>query len=159
MAPGIVISSVRDALAVAAQILESAQEEVVWLVPSSMHSLSMRHGFVEKTSAFIQQGGVSRGVVPTSKANASHVQMSLDNGEDVRHSDGVHEFFLYVGDRQRSISAINIGSEEYTLATPIVAFWSEDPAYAEYLLTAFEGAWSTAEPAQQRIRELEEQSV
>ena len=158
MASGVVINSVRDALAVALQILESAQEELVWLIPPSINSLSRNYDFVEKARAFIQQGGASRGIVPISQANVGEVQMSLKNGEDVRHSDEVHELFMYVGDRQQSISAINIGIDEYTLDTPVTAFWSEDPTYAEYLLASFENAWSQAVPAEKRIQELEQEA-
>ncbi len=84
--------------------------------------------------------------------------MSLKNGEDVRHSDEVHELFMYIGDRQQSISAINIGIDEYTLGTPVTAFWSEDPTYAEYLLASFENVWSRAVPAEERIQELEQET-
>ncbi len=80
--------------------------------------------------------------------------MCVECGEDIRHSDAVHELFMYVGDKRESVSSINIGVVEYTLDTPVVAFWSESHTYAEYLLTAFESAWSQAVPAEQRIEEL-----
>ncbi len=35
--------------------------------------------------------------------------MSLDNGENVRHSDKIPELFMYIGDGRHGISAINIG--------------------------------------------------
>ncbi|MGZ4909089.1 MAG: hypothetical protein ACXV5F_10625 [Halobacteriota archaeon] len=155
MASGIVINSVRDALAVASQILEAAQQEVVWLIPPSLVPLLVRFNFAsENITPFLQRGGVSRGIIPLSYANIEAMQTSLSRGEDVRHSDEVHEMFMLVGDRHYSVSAINIGAGEYTLDTPIVAFWNEDPTYAEYLLTSFENAWSHAVPAAQRIEEL-----
>jgi hypothetical protein len=61
---------------------------------------------------------------------------------------------MIVGDKQQSISAINLGVQEYTLDTPITAFWSESPNYAEYLLTSFENIWCQAVPAEERIQEL-----
>lgn len=154
MEPRTVINSVQDALAVGSVILESAREELIWLVPPSINSLSRLYDFVEKAKAFIQRGGVSRGIVQISHANLEEVQMSVQNGEDIRHSDETHELFMYVGDRQRSISGINTGVDEYTLETPVTAFWSEDPAYAEYLLASFESAWSEAIPAEERIQKL-----
>ncbi|MGZ7164402.1 MAG: hypothetical protein ACXVIK_09095, partial [Halobacteriota archaeon] len=78
MAFGIVINSIQDVLAVASQILESAKDEVVWLVPPSLFSLSIHYGFTEKTRAFIQQGGTSRGIVPLSHTNVEEVWTSLD---------------------------------------------------------------------------------
>ncbi len=154
MPSGIVINGVKDTFAAALEVLESAQEEVVWLVPPSVNSLSRHYAFVEKARALIERGGASRGVIQITHANVEEVRMSVKNGESVRHSDEVHELFMYVGDRQQSISGINIGVDEYTLDTPIVAFWSESPTYAEYLLTSFETAWSKAVPAEERIQEL-----
>ncbi len=145
MTSGIVISSVRDALAIASQILE-ATEEIVWLIPPSLVPLLRRLNFEnDSITPFLQRGGVSRGIIPLSHANVESMQTSLSRGEDVRHSDEVHELFMLVGDKQHSVSAINIGVDEYTLDTPIVAFWSEDPTYAEYLLASFESAWSLKE--------------
>jgi hypothetical protein len=97
---------------------------------------------------------LSRGVVQISPANITEIQMFLDAGEDIRHSDEVHEVFMFVGDKQQSISSLNIGVKEFTIDTPVTAFWSEDPAYAEYLLTSFEKVWSEAVPAEERIQEL-----
>ncbi|MGZ4936757.1 MAG: hypothetical protein ACXVIG_07460 [Halobacteriota archaeon] len=102
---------------------------------------------------------MSRGIVPTSHVNVKEIQISLGNGEDVRHSDDTHEFFMYVGDRQQSISAIDIGVDEFTLETPVTAFWSESSVYAEYLLASFESAWPHAVPAEKRIQELLEQEA
>ncbi len=154
MPSGLVVNGVKDALAAALGILESAKEEVVWLVPPAIHTLSMTHGFFEKTKAFIQQGGVSRGVVSITPANAEEIQMSLDAGDNIRHSDKVHELFMYVGDEHDSVSSINMGIQEFTLDTPAVAYWSESPVYAEYLLASFENVWTQAVPAEGRLREI-----
>ncbi len=157
MPTGFVINNVKDTLAAALQILESAREEVVWLVPASINSLSMTYGGVEKIRAFVQKGGVSRGIVTISQANVEEIKAFLDAGEDIRHSDEVHELFMFVGDKRESVSSINIGVEEFTLETPVTAFWSQSPVYAEYLLTSFETAWSRAMPAEERVRALLEQ--
>ncbi len=85
--------------------------------------------------------------------------MRLDVGVDLRHSDHVHEIFMVVGDKQHSISLLNVGTEAHTLDTPIKAFWSESPVYAEYLLASFEIAWSHAVPAEERLPELAEQEA
>ncbi len=155
MVSGIVVNSVRDALAIEAQILEAAQQEVVWLIPPSLVPLLARFNFAsESITPFLQRGGTSRGIVPLSNANVEAMQTSLSRGEDIRHSDEIHELFMLVGDQRYSVSAINTGVAEYTLDTPVVAFWSESATYAEYLLTAFETAWSQAVPAAQKIEEL-----
>jgi hypothetical protein len=64
---------------------------------------------------------------------------------------------MIVGDRQHSLSAMYADVKEFTLDTPIVAFSCESPIYAEYLIAAFEKAWSEAAPAEERLRELLEQ--
>ncbi|MGZ4929046.1 MAG: hypothetical protein ACXV76_12375, partial [Halobacteriota archaeon] len=148
----------KDALATALGILESEQKEVAWLIPPSVHSLATTLGFFEAMRTFVKQGGVSRGIVSVSRKNINEIRMSVESGEDIRHSDAVHELFMFVGDKQHSISAINVGVEEYTLDTPVVAFWSESPTYAEYLLASFESAWSDAIPAEKRIQELEKEA-
>ncbi len=154
MPVGEIIKGAEDALAVALQTLESAHEEVVWVIPSVIDSRSITQGFLEKVRLFVQKGGVSRSVTQITPENVKEIQTFLDAGEDVRHNDKVHEVFMCVGDKQKSISLINIGVEEYTRDTPIIAFWSDDPTYAEYLLTLFENAWSHAVPAAQKIEEL-----
>jgi hypothetical protein len=109
---------------------------------------------MQSAKVFIQNGGVIRGIVPISCNNIERARMQLDIGEDLRHSDRIQEVFMLLGDKQQSISAINIGVGEYTLETSITAFWSESPTYAEYLYTSFENAWSEVVPARERIKEL-----
>jgi hypothetical protein len=157
MPHGFIINGVKDALAAALGILESQQKEVAWLVPPSVHSLATTLGFLEAMRAFVKRGGVSRGIVAVSRENVDEIRMSVESGEDIRHSDAVHEVFMYVGDKQKSVSALNIGVVEFRLDTPVAAFWSEDPTYIEYLLAAFETVWAQAIPAQERIEQLEKE--
>ncbi len=56
MTSGFIVNGVKNALAAASEILEAEQKEVAWLVPPSVHSLSMTHGLFEQMSAFVQQG-------------------------------------------------------------------------------------------------------
>jgi hypothetical protein len=155
----LVVTGVRDALAVGLEILESAKEEVVWLVPPSLLSLSISYGFAEKTIPFIQNGGVSRGIVQISHANIKDVEICVESGEDVRHSHDGRELWMVVGDGRQSVSATNIGIDDFTLDTPATAFWSDSPTYAQYLLDSFEHAWSQAVPAAERMQELSEQGT
>ncbi|MDD1720444.1 MAG: hypothetical protein LUP95_00415 [Euryarchaeota archaeon] len=157
MSPGgTVINGVEDGIAVIAEIFESAKHEIAFLSPPSVLSIAGTFDSVENARRFIQNGGVLRGITTVSPANVEETRTRLAIGEDLRHSDLHYEFFMMVGDRQQSLSAINIGIDEYTLDTPLVAFWSDDPTYAEYLLTSFENAWSQAIPAEERIQELSE---
>jgi len=155
----LVVTGVKDALAVGLEIVESAKEQLVWLIPPSILSLWISQGFAEKTIAFIRNGGVSRGIVQISRANVRDVEICLEGGEDVRHSHDGRGLFFVVGDGWQSISAINIGISDFALDTPATAFWSDNPTYAQYLLDSFEQAWSQAVPAAERMQELSEQGA
>ncbi len=155
MPSGTVLNSVENFIAVALKVFETAQHEIVFLVPPSLLSLAGTYDTVGRAKRFIEHGGVVRGIMSISRDNIEEMQVRLDIGEDLRHSDEVHELFMFVGDKRESVSSVNIGVEEFTLDTPVTAFWSDDPTYAEYLLTSFEAAWARAVPATQRIEELE----
>jgi hypothetical protein len=109
---------------------------------------------VQNAERFIQNGGEMQGITTISRANAEETRIRLGIGEDLRHSDLHYEFFMIVGDRQQSLSAMYVDVEEYTLDTPIVAYKSGDSTYAEYLIVGFEKAWSEAVSAEERIQEL-----
>jgi hypothetical protein len=154
MPVGTVINSVKDAIAVILRIFESAKHEIVYITPYSFVSLAANYASMQSADQFIQNGGAVRGIIPISRDDVEGVRKRLDIGYDLRHSDQFHEIFMIVGDKQQSLSAINLGVQEYTIDTPITAFWSESLNYAEYLLTSFENVWSEAVPAEERIQEL-----
>ncbi len=156
MPSGTVINSTEDFVAILLEIIESAQREIVFVLPPSLFSVAGTFDTVPRAKRFIGNGGVLRGIMIISPASVEGVKMRLDAGVDMRHSDHILEVFMVVGDRQQSISMINIGADEYTLDTPVTAFWSESFTYAEYLLASFENVWSQAIPAEERIKELEE---
>jgi hypothetical protein len=157
MPAGTVINSVKDVIAVVINTFESAKHEIVFITPDSVMNLAGNYQTMLSAERFIKNGGTVRGIVPILRENVERVRKRLDFGEDLRHSDQFHEVFMCVGDKQQSISAINLGVQEYKLDTPITAFWSDSPNYAEYLLTSFENAWSEAVPAEERIKQLLEQ--
>ncbi len=159
MPAGLVINGLKDVIAVVIEIIESTQHEIDFTVPPSLLSFAGTYGTLASTKRFIQNGGVVRGVTTISPTNIEEMQIRLDAGEDLRHSDLNYEIFMFIGDRQRSVSAINIGVSEYTRDTPLIAFTSEDRNYAAYLLTSFENVWTQAVPAEKRIQELEEEKA
>ena len=52
------------------------------------------------------------------------------------------------------MSSMSIDVKSLSIDTPIVALWSDEPTYAEYLMSTFEMAWEQSVPATQRIEEL-----
>jgi hypothetical protein len=49
---------------------------------------------------------------------------------------------------------VELDVESLSIDTPVVALWSDNPTYAEYVVSTFEIAWERAVPAAERIEEL-----
>jgi hypothetical protein len=153
MAERIIIESVRDALAVGSNIIEAAEKEVVWLLEPAILALSFQFSIPKKSKMLIEKGGRVRGITKISGTSLDIVRKLLNNGEELRHIDQYEGAFMLIGDKKQSISSINVNTE-FGLDDPIVAFWTDDQAYAEFLAATFEAAWSEAVDAEKRVREL-----
>jgi len=153
MSNGTIITSVTDAIAVVSQIVESAENEVTWVVPRPSLVYALQFGIIEQSKMLIQNGVRIRGIVDFSYPYIDIVRKMLDTGQDVFHIDNYHGMFMVIADA-KSISSMTIITESLSMDSPIVAFWSENHSYAEYLLSAFEQVWEQAIPATQRIEEL-----
>jgi len=154
MADGTTITSVIDILAICSNIIESAEDEVVYLSPLSLLVFASQFSLTERTKVFIRKGGLMRGIADISYPYIEKIRDFLDNGVDVRHFHQYLGIFMLVGDRRESISSMSIDVKSLSIDTPLVALWSNDPTYAEYLMSTFETAWEQAVPAAQRIEEL-----
>lgn len=154
MAKGTIVESVKDALAVGSGIIESAKNEVAWLLPPNLLVFADQFDITSKTKTLIENGGRVRGVFHISSSYVELARSCLDIGEDLRHDDQYEGVFFLVADRTQSISSIHVNQEDLLVDDPVVAFWSEEPAYAEYLLSNFEQAWAQGVDAQERIQEL-----
>ena len=154
MADGTIITSVTDALAICSNIIESANNEVVYLSPPSLSVLGSQFSIGEQTKMLIQRGGHVRGIADFSYSYIEEMRNGLDIGIDVRHVSQYQGIFLLVGDRRESISSMSIDVESLSIDTPLVALWSNNTIYAEYLMSTFEPVWEQAVPAAQRIEEL-----
>jgi hypothetical protein len=157
MAKGTIVESVKDALAVGSGIIESAEKEVAWLLPPNLLVFADQYDITSKSKKLIENGGRVRGVFHISSSYVELARSRLDIGENVRHVDQYDGLFFLVGDKTQSISSIHVNQEDLLVDDPVVAFWSEEPAYAEYLLSNFERAWTQGVDAQERIQQLLEQ--
>jgi hypothetical protein len=157
MANGTLIGSFKDALAVGSNIIESAQSEIVWLLPPSMVIFAAQYGIPNKSKTLIEHGGHIKSIFHISSQYVELAQSLLDIGENLRHLDQYEGVFFLVGDKKQSISSIHVKVEDLSLDDRIVAFWNETPSYAEYLLTLFDQAWAQGVDAQERLNELLEQ--
>ena len=61
----------------------------------------------------------------------------MDIGQSMRHSEKYQGVFMLVGDKRESISSISVDGESLSIDDPVVALWSDDPTYAEYLMSTF----------------------
>ncbi|MGZ4926488.1 MAG: hypothetical protein ACXV4B_08570 [Halobacteriota archaeon] len=155
MASGTIIESVKDAIAVGSNIIESAEKDVAWLVPGPILVFAAEYKLNEKSEALIRRGGRVRGITEISPPYVETINRLIRIGEDVRHAEHYGgASFMLVGDKKQSISSIQVSAEDISLDAKIVAFWSEDPDYAAYLLSSFESAWAGAIDAQKRIQSL-----
>lgn len=154
MAKGLIIENVKDALAVGSTIMESATNEIVWLLPPELLVFSVHYGLPEKYKTLIEKGGRVRGVFHISFPFIELARVLLDIGENLRHIEHYEGVFFLVVDKKQSISSMHLHTEDLALDDEIVAFWSEDPNYADYLLSNFEPAWKQGVDAQERMREL-----
>jgi hypothetical protein len=152
MTDGTIITSVTDALGIISQIVESAENEVVWLAPRPLLVYGSQYGVKDVAKVLIQKGRHIRGITDISYPYIDVVRERLEIGEDVRHFHN-QVLFMVVADK-KSISSMSITAESLSLDTPIVALWSDSPTYAEYLKSTFELVWEQAVPAAQRIEEL-----
>jgi len=154
MAKGIIIESVKDALAAGSNIIQSAEKEGMWLLEPAILALSFQFGIPNKTKMLIENGGRVRGITKISESSLDVARKLLDNGEEVRHIDQYEGAFMLIGDKKESISSINVNNVDVSLDDPLVAFLTDDPAYTEFLIATFEAAWSEGVDAEKRLREL-----
>ena len=154
MTSGTIIETVKDAIAVASTIIESAEKEVCWLVPAPLLVLAAHFNLNDKSRVLIQKGGQERGITEISPLYIEAVSAVIDIGVDIRHMERYGGTFMVVGDGRQSISSMDINAQDLSLNDNIVAFWTENPDYAAYLLSSFESTWAEATNAQKRMEEL-----
>jgi len=160
-----IITSIIEALAICSNIIESAENEVVYLSPYSLLVLAPQFGLAERTKTLIQKGGHMRGIghvrgiADFSYPYIKEIRQRLDTGADVRYVSQYQGIFMLVADKRESISSMSIDVESLSIDTPIVALWSNNPTYGEYLISNFEIAWKQSVPAAQWIEEFERGAV
>jgi hypothetical protein len=114
-------------------------------------------GLTEKTEMLIKRGGHVRGISDISLTYIDVVRENVGIGEEVRHYNRYEGIYFMVADKKESVSSINVDAESLSLEDPVVVLWTENPTYAEYLLSTFATAWNNSTPAEQRIQELFEE--
>jgi hypothetical protein len=154
MPKGTIIESVKDALAVGSNIIESAKSGIVWLLPPEMLIFASQFGLTDKCKTLIENGGRVRGITRVTKTYAKVIGELLDIGEEVSHVDRYQGAFMLVGDKKESISSIYLDLKALSLDDQLRAFWTDNLAYADYLMSTFEFEWESAVDAKKILQEL-----
>ncbi|HYA33311.1 MAG TPA: helix-turn-helix domain-containing protein [Candidatus Bathyarchaeia archaeon] len=150
-----IIKSNKELVAAAIPLIESMKEEWLVAAPGLATVVASLFGINDAAAEFIRRGGRVRTIVDISYPIVDNVRELLNIGEDVRHIDQ-HGVMFVVFDRKNSMTAIN-PAESASLTAPMVALWTDDPTYAEYLASTFEMLWKESIPAEERLQELLQQ--
>ncbi|MGB8311607.1 MAG: helix-turn-helix domain-containing protein [Halobacteriota archaeon] len=152
-----ILKSIKDVMAVSTTLLSSIEHEFLVCVNEVAAAVASLYGINETAKELIDRGGKVRVTTDISYSMIELVRQLLEIGEEVRHYDRYSGIMFIVFDRKRSISAINANVKRMSLDEPLSALWSDDPTYANYLVSTFELLWEQSIPAAQRIEELLEQ--
>jgi sugar-specific transcriptional regulator TrmB len=148
-----IIKSLREIIATALPTLASIEKEWVAVAPAILTVVSSLYA-LEDDKKFIERGGKIRLITDITYPYVESVQQHLDIGIDVRHFEEYSGILFSVFDRKISTSAINVDLKSVSLSQPLSILWTDDPVYAEYLMSTFELLWEQSVPAAQRIEEL-----
>jgi sugar-specific transcriptional regulator TrmB len=152
-----IIRSVKEIATASISSLTSEKRDLVFVLPQNQIVMGSLYGISEASKAFIEQGGRIRCILDITPSIIDLAQEFLDIGYDVRHFDNYRGIYFGVFDRTISTTGINVDTERVSLDAPLLILWSDDPTYANYLVSTFELLWEQSVPAAQRIEELLEQ--
>jgi sugar-specific transcriptional regulator TrmB len=152
-----VLKSLKEVVSIALPVVVSAEQEFLWLSNREGVEMSQLFGILEAEKEFIERGGTCRGIADVTYKIADIIRYHLDIGADVRHIDNYRGAYFGVFDRKTCISAINIDIEHVKLDAPLSMLYTDDPVFADYLVSTFEMFWEQGIPAEERIQELKKQ--
>jgi HTH-type transcriptional regulator, sugar sensing transcriptional regulator len=149
-----ILKSVKDVMTVALSALTSAEKEWIAIVPPLATVLSSLF-VIEDDKEFIDRGGRIRFITDITYPMIEIIREHLDAGLEVRHFDQYSGLLFFVFDGKICMSAINVaGLKRASLSELVSVLWTDDPAYAQYLVSTFEMVWQQSIPAGERIQEL-----
>ena len=149
-----ILKSIREVNSTAIPVMLSAKDEYVWLSNRQGVEFGEAFGFFEAEKEFIERGGEIRGITDISYRLIDLIRHLLDIGSDIRHFGNYRGAYFGVFDKKYCISAINIDVQRVTLDESISMLDTDDPVFADYLISTFEMVWEQAVPAEERIQQL-----
>jgi sugar-specific transcriptional regulator TrmB len=152
-----ILKSAKDALTVTLSALASAEKEWIAVIPPVLSVFSSLFA-IEDDKKFIDRGGRIRFITDITYPYIESIQEHIQAGMEVRHLDQYSGILFFVFDEKITMSVINVGDLKGASLNQLVSIlWTDDPAYAQYLMSTFELLWQQSVPAEQRIQELLEQ--
>jgi sugar-specific transcriptional regulator TrmB len=148
-----IIKSLKEGIALAMPALAITVEEWILVCPAIFLVIASLYT-IEDAKKFIDRGGKIRVITDITYPYIESVQQHLGIDVDVRHLTGYRGVMFSVFDRKLSTSAINVDINRLSLDTSMSMIWTDDPAYAVYLVSTFELLWQQSVPAAQQIQEL-----
>jgi sugar-specific transcriptional regulator TrmB len=149
-----ILKSAKDVLTISLSALTSAEKEWIAVVPPIATVLSSLF-VIEDDKEFIDRGGRIRFITDITYPYVELIQEHLKAGMEVRHFDQYSGLLFFVFDGKISLSVINAADlKRASLSDPVSVLWTDDPTYAQYLVSTFEMVWLQSSSAEERIQEL-----
>jgi sugar-specific transcriptional regulator TrmB len=149
-----ILKSMNDVVTITLSNLASTEKEWVAVVPAILTVFSSLY-FVEDDKKFIDRGGRIRFITDITYPYVELIQQHLDAGMEVRHFHKYAGLLFCAFDGKIGLSAINAADlKRVSLSELVSVLWTDDPTYAQYLISTFELLWEQSVPAAQRIEEL-----
>ncbi|MGZ4864888.1 MAG: TrmB family transcriptional regulator [Halobacteriota archaeon] len=148
-----ILKSVKDGLSESLSSLTSTEKEWIAVIPPLLTVLSSLF-VIEDDKEFIGRGGRIRFITDITYPFVETIQEHLDVGMEIRHFDKYSGLMFFVFDDRIVMSGINVAIRSASLKEPVSILWSDDPTYAQYLVSTFELLWQQSIPAEKRIQEL-----
>ncbi len=149
-----IIKSLKEFLAIALPSISTLKEQWDMLIPESAVLVASQFGINPFTKELIDHGGRVRILITDLPyALIPLIRELIEMRSEVRCM-GQEGLLFTVFDRRICVSAINVSVKRVTLDKPFTALWTDDPTYAQYLMSTFELLWKQSIPAEERIHEL-----
>jgi sugar-specific transcriptional regulator TrmB len=149
-----ILKNIKDVIATSLPVILSAKDEFLWLVNQEGIEFSDAFGILEAEREFIERGGKCRGIADVTYRVKNVIQYHLDIGADVRHIANYRGAYFGIFDKRHCFSAINIDIQHLKLDEPLSLLYTDDPVFADYLVSSFERLWEQGVPAEERIEQL-----
>ncbi|MGZ4920076.1 MAG: helix-turn-helix domain-containing protein [Halobacteriota archaeon] len=153
-----ILKTLREVIAVTAQLIRSAEADLIFIAPPRMFNLFSMTGVLDECAKVIGHGVHVRGITDISQRNQGAAREHAEVGMHLRHVDQYRGITGVIVDGKQSISVIHADlNMSISPDANVTVLWSDSPEQATYLANTFELIWDRAMDTEERIHELSEQ--